>query len=259
MQLGKCYSFHSLTTRKEGDRTVLTTAEIGQPSSLSLMTVRAEENLRRLVTGVQIVAKPRCPRCQAGQDRVAVVPVTLPGLLHPPARTAAYIITYSGVLIVVGRDGEERSMSFTNSAVFGFVRDPFLSSGAHDGPALEETVIAMPEVEVTVNADGLVVRFAAAVAESEATVVQSGQGNVPPASLSHRTRPDAEEASTSYAGDAEEASTSYAGDVEEVGRTVCGGLCFFSVVLRCAVFLFLHFVGMLHLPFCHFCIECFCT
>ncbi|CAL8297828.1 unnamed protein product [Merluccius merluccius] len=78
--------------------------------------------------------------------------------------------------------GEERSMVLTNSAVFGFVRERFLSVSAHDGPALEEMVIAMPEIEVTISAEGLVVRFA------EATV-QGGQGNVL----------EAEQPSTSYA------------------------------------------------------------
>ena len=195
VELGKCYSFRSLSTRKDGDRTVLTTTpssvvtttgQVGQPASISAMPVRGEETLRGLVTGVQIAAKPRCPRCHAGQEKLAVKLSTHRcercSILQ---RTAAYIITYSGVLIVVGGDGEERSMVLTNSAVFGFVREHFLSASAHDGPALEESVMAMPEIEVTINAEGLVVRFA------EATV-QGGQGNVL----------EAEQPSTSYAGEA---------------------------------------------------------
>ena len=79
-------------------------------------------------------------------------------------------------------------MSLTNSSVFGFVWDKFLSLSGHD--ALEEMVIVMPELEVMVNAEGLVVHIA--LAEREATV-QSGQGNVP----------DEEEASTSYERDSE--------------------------------------------------------
>ncbi|KAK0152418.1 hypothetical protein N1851_006069 [Merluccius polli] len=181
VELGKCYTFSSLSTRKDGDRTVLTTTpssvvtttgQVGQPASISVMPVRGEETLRGPVTGVQIVAKPRCPRCHAGQEKLDVKLSTHRcercSILQ---RTTAYVITYSGLLIVVGGDGEERSMVLSNSAVFAFVRERFLSGSAHDGPALEETVIAIPEVEVTINAEGLVVRFA------EATV-QGGQGNV---------------------------------------------------------------------------------
>ncbi|KAK0137099.1 hypothetical protein N1851_026710 [Merluccius polli] len=190
VELGKCYTFRSLSTRKDGDRTVLTTTpsvvtttgQVGQPASISAMPVRGEETLRGPVTGVQIAAKPRCPRCHAGQEKLAVMLSTHRcercSILQ---RTAAYITTYSGLLIVVGGDGEECSMVLTSSGVCGFVREHFLSASAH-GPALEETVIAMPEIEVTINAEGLVVRFA------EATV-QGGQGNVL----------EAEQPSTSYA------------------------------------------------------------
>ncbi|KAK0152417.1 hypothetical protein N1851_006068 [Merluccius polli] len=182
VELGKCYTFSSLSTRKDGDRTVLTTT----PSSVVTTTGQrdaCEETLRGPVTGVQIVAKPRCPRCHTGQEKLAVKLSTHRcercSILQ---RTTAYVITYSGLLIVVGGDGEERSMVLSNSAVFAFVRERFLSGSAHDGPALEETVIAIPEVEVTINAEGLVVRFA------EATV-QGGQGNVL----------EAEQSSMSYA------------------------------------------------------------
>ena len=108
-------------------------------------------------------------------------------------RTASYLATYSGKLVVVARDGEECSMVLTNSAVSAFVRDQPLLTSAHDAQALEEILIVMPELEVTFNSEGLVERLATpAVAEGEAPV-HSGQGNVP----------DAEEASTSYVRDSE--------------------------------------------------------
>ncbi|CAL8363061.1 unnamed protein product [Arctogadus glacialis] len=108
-------------------------------------------------------------------------------------RTASYLVTYSGKLVVVARDGEECSMVLTNSAVSAFVRDQPLLTSAHDAQALEEILIAMPELEVTFNSEGLVERLAPpAVAEGEAPV-HSGQGNVL----------DAEEALTSYVRDSE--------------------------------------------------------
>ncbi|KAK0145469.1 hypothetical protein N1851_015606 [Merluccius polli] len=151
VQEGKCYRFETLTTRKEGDQTVLcttpstvitiTTTEVGQPDSLRPVTARADETVRGPVTGVQIVAKP----------------------------------------------------------------------SALDGPALEETVIATPELEVTVNHDGMVVRFAAL--DSEAVAVQSGQGNVVL---------DTEEASTLYASDADSRGREsvVGGDFEDGGSRV---------------------------------------
>ncbi|KAK0133708.1 hypothetical protein N1851_030768 [Merluccius polli] len=180
VELGKCYTFSSLSTRKDGDRTVLTTTpssvvtttgQVGQPASISVMPVRGEETLRGPVTGVQIVAKPRCPRCHAGQEKLDVKLST-----HRCER-CSILQRHNGICNYLfwtaycgwGRR-EERSMVLSNSAVFAFVRERFLSGSAHDGPALEETVIAIPEVEVTINAEGLVVRFA------EATV-QGGQGN----------------------------------------------------------------------------------
>ena len=202
VQQGKCYRLDCLSTRKLGDRTVLTTtpstvvttvAHVGQPASLRLLPVRVEETVRGPVTGVKILAKPRCPRCNGIQDRLAVKLLTHRcehcAILQ---RTAAYIITYSGVLIVVGGDGEERSLSLSNSAVFAFAKGPSITCSAHDGEGLEEVVMAMPEVEVTVDAEGLVVCFAAAaVTAAEATVVQGGTGSIP----------DAAQASTSYARD----------------------------------------------------------
>lgn len=203
VQEGNSCRFETLTTRKEGDRTVLTTtpatvitttAEVGHPASLRPITVRGEETLRGLVTGVQIVAKPRCRRCHAGQDNLAVKSSTdrceRCAIQQSPT---SYIISYSGVLILVGGDGEEHPMSFTNSAVFTFVRDNFLSSSGYNGPALEETVMALSELEVTVNEEGLVVRFAAA-AESEPTAEQSGRGSVPDASLGESTQADEKDA-----------------------------------------------------------------
>ena len=204
VQVGKCYSFLALSTRKDANRTVLTTtpssvvaviAGIGQPPSLLLMPVKAKETLRGLASAVSIVAKPRCPRCNTGQDNLGVKLSTHRcERCSMRQRTASYLLTYSGQLIVLKRDGEECSMVLTNSAVSEFVRDQVLTTSAHDAQALEEMIIAMPELEVTFTSEGLVERLAPppAVFEGEATV-HSGQGNVP----------DAEEPSTSYARDSE--------------------------------------------------------
>ena len=94
-------------------------------------------------------------------------------------RTPAYLVTYSGVLIVAPRDVNERSMALTNS-VMGFVREFCVACNAHDGPALEETIMALPELVVSVNAEGLVVRFAPAVVVSEA-MAECSQGDIPDA------------------------------------------------------------------------------
>ena len=62
-----------------------------------------------------------------------------------------------------------------------------MACNVHDGPALEETIMALPELVVSVNAVGLVVRFAPAVAVREA-MADCSLGDIL----------DTEEASTSY-------------------------------------------------------------
>ena len=199
VQLGQCYTFCSLTTRKDGSRTVLTTTPstlvtattgVGQPSSLRQVTVAAEEIVCGPATAVKIVPKPRCPRCHAGQDQLDVKCSTHrceSNICSMLQRTPAYLVTYSGVLIVAPRDVNERSMALTNSAVMGFVKEFCVACNVHDGPALEETIMALPELVVSVNTEGLVVRFAPAVAVNEA-MADCSLGDIP----------DAEEASTSY-------------------------------------------------------------
>ena len=92
---------------------------------------------------------------------------------------------YSGVLIVDVRDGEERTMAFSNSAICAYMNDHSLSS-AVDGQTLEEMIIETPELEVSINSDGIVVSFVAV--ESQAVAGTCGQGNVlGPASASTST------------------------------------------------------------------------
>ncbi|XP_062386831.1 uncharacterized protein LOC134075278 [Sardina pilchardus] len=186
VQDGWSYRFQTLATRKEGDRTVLTTTpsttvtpttEVGQPAVLRPVSVGNEEVVRGPVVGVKILAKPSCARCHTGQDNL-VVRCTLHRCERCDMlqRTAAFIISYSGVLIVLDRNGEERSMSLTNSAIFAYVRDNFLNSSAHDGAALEESVMVLSEVEVTISCDGLVVCFGGTVAAKSSTEQERATG-----------------------------------------------------------------------------------
>ncbi|XP_060798516.1 uncharacterized protein LOC132900440 [Neoarius graeffei] len=172
VQEGRSYQFDALATRKQGDLTVLTTtpstaiseiAEVGQPSSMEPLSAGVKQTVRGEVTGVQIVANPRCCRCHASQDGLATRSTT-----HWCERckilqqTNAYTFTYASVLIVMGDDGVELSGNFTNSAIFNYVRDNFLSASAHDGMVLEEHVIGQGELEVTTNGEGLVLGFVSA-------------------------------------------------------------------------------------------------
>ncbi|XP_060798216.1 uncharacterized protein LOC132900205 [Neoarius graeffei] len=172
VQEGRSYRFDALDTRKQGDLTVLTTtpssavsviAEVGQPSTMEPLSPGVKQTVRGEVTGVQIVANPQCRRCHASQDGLATRSTT-----HRCERckilqrTNAYTFTYAGVLIVMGDDGMELSGTLTNSAVFNYVRDNFLSASAHDSPVLEEHVIGQGELEVTTNGEGLVLGFVSA-------------------------------------------------------------------------------------------------
>ncbi|XP_041957558.1 uncharacterized protein LOC121715727 [Alosa sapidissima] len=194
VQEGRSYRFATLSTRKEEDRTVLTTtpstvitaiAEVGQPASLRSVSARASQTVSGPVTGVQIVAKLRCQRCHASQENVAPRSPTHRcdrcGLLQ---RANSYTIFYSGVLVVIGGHGEERTMTLTNSSVFNYVRDNYLTCSAHDGRALEDQVMSLSELDVTVNEGGLVVRFGKQAEEVRGAAKEtepSDQGNAPDA------------------------------------------------------------------------------
>ncbi|KAL2076315.1 hypothetical protein ACEWY4_028087 [Coilia grayii] len=185
VQEGKSYRFTALSTRKEGDRTVLTSSlqtaitavgDVGRPPSVRMLAVAGDQAVRGQVMGVQIVVKPRCRRCHAGQESVAARSTTHRcercGILQ---NTNAYVFTYSGMVMVATRNGEELSLTLTNSAVFNYVRDNYLARMAHDGPSLEEEVIGLSELEATVNGEGLVVRFGPGVqAEVSGSAKQDG-------------------------------------------------------------------------------------
>ena len=119
VQLGQCYTFCSLTTRKDGGRTVLTTTPstlvtattgVGQPSCLRQVTVADVEILCGPATAVKVVAKPRCPRCHVGQDQLDVKCSTHrceSNMCSMVQRTPAYLVTYSGVLILAPKDVDD--------------------------------------------------------------------------------------------------------------------------------------------------------
>ncbi|KAG5261316.1 hypothetical protein AALO_G00302550 [Alosa alosa] len=94
-----------------------------------------------------IQIKLRCRRCHAGQDKVAPRSPTHRcdncSLLQC---TNSYTISHSGVLVVIGGDGEEHTMTLTNSAVFTYVRDNSLSSSAHNGRVLEDQVMSLSKL-----------------------------------------------------------------------------------------------------------------
>lgn len=186
VQEGRSYRLEALATRKYGDDTVLTTtpstavsavADVGQPPSVTPVPAGVRNTVRGQVTGVQILAKPRCRRCRANQENVAKRSTTHRcercGILQ---LTNSFSFTYSGVLIVQG-DGPEFSGTITHSSVFNYVRDHFLSASAHDGSVLEEHVIGRGEVELTTNGEGLILSIAALrLPESVAEGEEEGAG-----------------------------------------------------------------------------------
>ncbi|KAL2076442.1 hypothetical protein ACEWY4_027970 [Coilia grayii] len=174
VQEGKSYRFTALSTRKEGDRTVLTgspqtaitaVGDVSQPPSVRMPAVAGDQTVVGQVTGVQIVVKRRC---HAGQESVVARSSTHRcercGMLQ---RTNAYVFTYCVVILARG-NGEELSLTLTNSAVFHYVRENCLARIAQDGPSLEEEVMKLSKVEATVNGEGLVVRFGPGVEDINA-------------------------------------------------------------------------------------------
>lgn len=166
---GRSYRFTALSTRREGQRIVLTCTPtttvaavpaVGQPASVDT-PVRAESTIEGQVSGVQLAVKPRCKRCHAAQDKF-----TSKSTNHRCERckmlqrSNTYLFIYSGVIVLLQSNGHEEALTLTNSAVFNYVRDSMLAAVAHDGGALEEHVMDNGQVVATVNEEGLVVRFA---------------------------------------------------------------------------------------------------
>ena len=73
---GRSYRFSALSTRREGQRTVLTCTQsttvatvplVGQPASVNT-PVRIESAIQGQVSRVQLAVKPRCKRCNSAQE-----------------------------------------------------------------------------------------------------------------------------------------------------------------------------------------------
>lgn len=166
---GGSYRFTSLATRKEGSRTVLTgtpstsielISEVRAHPSFRPVAGQSSRSLRGAVCGVQILAKPRCRRCQGNQDELEPRAKTHRcercGILQ---RMDCYNVSYSVVLIISRENGEDSSLTLTNSSVFNYVRDNGLTDIAQDGRAIEEHVMALSDTEVTINGEGLIISF----------------------------------------------------------------------------------------------------
>lgn len=76
---GRSHCLEGLATRKHGDDTTLTTtpstavssvAEVGKPLSVTPVPAGFRHTVSEQATGVQILAKLRCRRCQANQENV---------------------------------------------------------------------------------------------------------------------------------------------------------------------------------------------
>lgn len=143
---GRSYRFTALSTRREGQRTVLictpttTVAAIPpvvQPASVDT-PVRAESTIQGQVSGVQLAVKPRCKRCHAAQEKF-----TSKCTNHCCERSKmlqrsnTYLFIYSGLLVLLQSNGQEEALTLMNSAVFNYMRDNMLAAVAHDGGACD--------------------------------------------------------------------------------------------------------------------------
>ncbi|KAG7467869.1 hypothetical protein MATL_G00136760 [Megalops atlanticus] len=165
VEASRSYRLCNLVTRKVGDRTVLTStrtttvteiADVGEPESLEPHDdSRETTTLRGCVSGVQISQKQRCRRCHANQDNFSKRSSTHQcqgcKMLQ---RASSFILSYSGTLLL-SSEGEEHSVSFTNSSVYAYLAE-HLGGSVSDAEAIEEHLIGAGETEVRVNGSGLI-------------------------------------------------------------------------------------------------------
>lgn len=164
VQASKSCRFGNLETRKFGDRTVLTSTGSTTISEISASVESAEaqddrQNIsmyRGTVSGVQISANHRCQRCHANQEEFVTHSSThrcqCCKLLQ---RSSSFAVSYSGVLVLTS-EGQDKSLIFTNSAVFTYLKEKDPGGSMRDVEEIEEHFISVDDVDVSVNAEGLV-------------------------------------------------------------------------------------------------------
>lgn len=167
VEVSKSYRLANLATRKAGDRTVLTSSPsttvslisaVGEPESIEAHDDRQNTSeFLGTVSGVQIKAKHRCRRCHANQEefvtRLSTHRCQRCKLLQ---RSSSFAASYSGVLVLTS-DGQDQSLIFTNSAISVYLKEKDLSESMRDVEAIEEHFINIGEVDVSVNAEGLII------------------------------------------------------------------------------------------------------
>ncbi|XP_046906057.1 uncharacterized protein LOC124487777 [Hypomesus transpacificus] len=177
VEVGKSYKLANLSTRKAGDRTVLTTTQtttvseisaVGEPESVEVHGDDRQDTsiVRGTVTGVQISAKHRCRRCHTSQE-----PFVSRSLTHRCQRckllqkASSFVASYSGVLLLMTSDGQEQSPMFTNSALSAYLKEKDIGDSMGDLQVIEEHFLSVGDVELSVNAEGLIVSVKDIVSE----------------------------------------------------------------------------------------------
>ncbi|KAG9330442.1 hypothetical protein JZ751_024446 [Albula glossodonta] len=167
VQVSKSYRLAKLATRKAGDRTVLTStpsttlseiSAVGQPDSIEVRDDRQNTSMiRGSVNGVQIIGKHRCRRCHSNQEefvtRASTHRCQRCKLLQ---RSTSFAVSYSGVLVLTS-NGQDQSLSFTNSAICNYLKEKEMNESMKDVEAIEEHFLNIGQVDISVNGEGLIV------------------------------------------------------------------------------------------------------
>ena len=162
------YEIRHVTTRRCGEQTVLTSTpsttidaiqDVGEPDQLEPHGGGDDGgNLAKLsgrVNAVQITAKRQCVRCRGSQAQFNPTCTSHRcercRLLQ---RAESYHVMYCGTVVVLS-DGQENTVTLTNSAISMFVAE-HMGGGASDSEAIEEKLITVDAVELEVNSSQLV-------------------------------------------------------------------------------------------------------
>ena len=166
LQVSHSYEIRNVTTRRYGEQTALTSTQsttvleihdIGEPDDLEPDDDDDEGDLVQVsgcVSAVQVGARHHCGRCRASQldfktgctshrcDRCRML-----------QRADSYPVMFGGT-VVVDSDGQEQTLTLTNSAISVFVAE-YMGGVASDSDAVEEKLLSV-NAELEVNASQLV-------------------------------------------------------------------------------------------------------
>ncbi|XP_026100741.1 uncharacterized protein LOC113071649 [Carassius auratus] len=190
VDVSKSYCFSNLATREMQGVIRLTTTPSTRVVEITQLDVpdegrddpddgAASTTLRGVVSGVQIRARHRCPRCHGLQNQISANSIThrcdACNLLQ---RSSVYGLTYRGTIVLTA-DQQEHSLTVTDSCINAYLARYRVAYSENDVETIEEHFLNLPEVEICVNNDSLITSLIQPLSQNrvDQSLVAANDGN----------------------------------------------------------------------------------